>query len=85
MINQLLTTEREEFVKKFGYLPTSDYLPIERWLKAHDTKLLTVLKEEVEGMSVEKYPENGKDLKNHDFYLGYDKALSDLLKLLTAE
>lgn len=93
-LKQFLTTEREEFEKKYrafvegescmmGYDVEEDLkngvLPL---LEAHDSKLLTVLKEIIEGMSVEKYPENGKDLKNHDFYLGYDKALSDILSKL---
>lgn len=102
-LKQFLTTEREEFEKKFDeWFFGTDRSPkvsveqefvrvdaVKRWISSlissHDSKLLTVLKEVVEGMSVEKYPDDGKKLKVHDFYLGYDQALEDIKKLFTAE
>lgn len=104
MIKDLLQQEREEFEKNLsdvwisGTTMDGDNIEVDEdainaWLSAHHSKLLTALKEEVEGMRKLGHMEQcviphldptrcgwcvmGQNL--------YNKAVDDILKLLTAE
>lgn len=88
-IPELLQSEREEFEKKFTEprmlkkqeVLVADTDEVLTWLSSHDTKLLTALKEEVEGMKVKIH---GYDATEESDLIGrsYNQALQDILAKL---